>query len=163
MSILLHNWLYAAAGSAIVCSIAVSLTPEGRQRKITAFVCGLVILIAIISPFSSFDVAAYGDALAKYETMADSTAADAGKINERLSRTFIENRCEAYILDKAVSSGAKVKASVTARWDTQGFWYPYEVKLYSVSGAGAQNELTDVIEAGLGIPKERQYWSSTYD
>jgi len=163
VSVFLHNWLYAVAGSAIVCSIAVTLTPEGRQRKITVFVCSLVMLIAVISPIRKFDVTAYGNALEKYGTMADDAATGADKMNQRLSRTFIEDRCEAYILDKAVSSGAKVKASITARWDTRGFWYPYEVKLYSDSCAAARNELADAIEAGLGIPKERQYWSDAYD
>ena len=163
MSEFLKNWVCALAGAGLICAAAAALSPEGKWRRITSLCCGLVMIIALVSPLKGFDAAEYGRELYKYRAAASEAAGKSEDIQKRLNRSYIEDECEAYILDKAVSSGAKVKASITARWDTRGFWYPYEVKLYSDSCAAARNELADAIEAGLGIPKERQYWSDAYD
>lgn len=163
MTQFLHGWLYAVTGTAIVCALAVALTPEGRPRKITAMVCGLAMLAALISPFKTFDVTSYASALKKYEDQADDIASGASKKNDRLSRTIIEERCAAYILDKAGSQAAGLKADVTAKWNTEGYWYPYEARLSGSCGEAEKEKLAGIIEADLGIPAERQYWSDTDD
>lgn len=161
MTELLRNWLFGLAGAAIVCSLATALTPEGRWRKITGLVCGVVMVIALISPLKDFNVSDYGSQLSEYRNAADKAAGRSEEISESLNRTYIQEECEAYILDKAADLNAGVRTEVTARWDTGGWWYPYEVKIVGDCGEAVKNKLTAVIEADLGIPAERQYWSGT--
>ena len=161
MTELLRNWLYALAGASIVCALATALTPEGRWRRITQLVCWLVMVVALISPLRAFDVGGYGEELSKYQTAAAEAAGKSEDIDSSLNRTIIEEQCQAYILDKAKSAGADMDAAVTARWSTEGFWYPYEVKMTGSCGEKAKSELAGLMESELGIPEERQYWSDT--
>lgn len=163
MSGALKDWMFSLAGAAIVCSMASALAPEGRWRKITSLVCGMVMIIALISPVKSFSISTYGAELSKYRDAAGKAAEKSEEIGSRLNRTYIEDECEAYILDKAKSLGAHLTAQVTARWDTGGFWYPYEAKLVSDCSAEDRSRISGIMEAELGIPAERQYWSGAYE
>ena len=81
--------------------------------------------------------------------------------SERLQRTVIESELRAYILDKAAQCGVSLAdAQVTLQWSTDGYWYPYAVRLVT-SGAAENSRLAQTIEADLGIPRARQEWSST--
>ena len=75
-----------------------------------------------------------------------------------LDRTYIEERCQAYILSKAAQLGAPVtEARVTARWEEDDMvWYPWTVTLDCPRHAA----LAGLIEGELGIPAERQEWSA---
>ena len=79
---------------------------------------------------------------------------------EELNRAVIEEECAAYILDKAAQCGVSLAdAQVTLQWSTDGYWYPYAVRLVT-SGAAENSRLAQTIEADLGIPRARQEWSS---
>ncbi|HPS75324.1 MAG TPA: hypothetical protein PLD83_02670 [Oscillospiraceae bacterium] len=158
MTEFLKNWLLALAGAAVVCSLAVTLTPEGRFRRITSLVCGAAMIAALISPLCRFDTAAYASGLAQYRAAAAQAAGDGEKISEALNRTYIQEQCEAYILDKAEKLGANVDVRITARWDTGGWWYPYSAQITGDAGGG-KSALTEAMEAELGIPAQRQDWS----
>ena len=63
-------------------------------------------------------------------------------------------------MDKAAQCGVSlVDAQVTLQWSTDGYWYPYAVRLVT-SGAAENSRLAQTIEADLGIPRARQEWSS---
>ena len=80
--------------------------------------------------------------------------------SERLQRTVIESELRAYILDKAAQCGVSLAdAQVTLQWSTDGYWYPYAVRLVT-AGATENSRLAQTIEADLGIPRARQEWSS---
>lgn len=153
-----HSWLLSLVGAAVVCAMAVALTPSGRPRRITSLVCGIVMIIALISPLRRFDVSLYSREVQKYRQAGQDIAANGEKINEELSRTIIEQDCEAYILDKAelLDSGAAI--DITARWDTQGFWYPYEADIGGALSDSQKKTVAGLLESDLGIPLDRQTW-----
>ena len=107
----------------------------------------------------SFDYDSYAAALqsCRLAVQTDGAAPDCG---DGLQRTVIESELRAYILDKAAQCGVSLAdAQVTLHWSTDGYWYPYAVRLVT-SGAAENSRLAQTIEADLGIPRARQEWSS---
>jgi hypothetical protein len=158
---LLREWIMGLAGAAVVTGLALSLTPKGRVRSVMRLVCGAVMIIALIKPVIEFDFDAYSIGLARYRADMEHITASARETSDRLQRTIIEEECSAYILDKAHILGLDcTKAEVTVKWGDEGYWYPYEAHL-QINGPQEQlNRLAGLIEAELGIPRERQHWSS---
>ena len=83
---------------------------------------------------------------------------DLSEVNERLSKVIIEEQSEAYILDKATSLDMDVTAEVEARRGDGELWYPYEATLSGEYTDAQKNELSELIEAELAIPAQRQNW-----
>ena len=107
----------------------------------------------------AFDYDSYAAALqdCRVSVSTDGAVSDS---SERLQRTVIESELRAYILDKAAQCGVSLAdALVTLQWSTDGYWYPYAVRLVT-SGAAENSRLAQTIEADLGIPRARQEWSS---
>lgn len=156
MAELFGNWIRGLAGVAVFSAIALTLTPSGRVKNVLRALCGLIMVIALLRPLIGIDLADYGRSLAKYrESLIARTDTEAG---DRLSRIIIENETRAYILDKAAGLGlAPQSVSVSARW-ANGFWVPDQVSVTGPTGADAE-ALSNLIEAQLGIPKDRQHWS----
>ena len=158
MSELLRSWVLGLAGAALLGAFALTLTPEGRVRRVTKLLVGVVLALALIRPLADFDFETYAASLA-VSREAETRAAALGETNDRLQRTIIEAECAAYISDRAARLGLRpVSASVTAKWGDALCWYPYEATLRGEPDALARRALASAIEAELGIPASRQYW-----
>ena len=99
--------------------------------------------------------------ISEYRREAEELTQGAEKNSNQLSRTIIENELEAYILDKAKEMGEiPTSLALEMKWSSEGYWYP---ETASINAAGmsvtAKNRLKNLIEAELGIPAEKQYWS----
>ena len=158
----LRQWILGLAGAAALCAAALALTPPGRVQRVQKLVCSTVMLLALISPLYSLDTGALARAMARSRETELALSQQAEQAAQRLRRSIIEEECAAYILDKAAETGITLDAaSVTARWDEDGFWYPWEARLDGADGS--KKQLAPVIEAQLGIPEARQYWSCDED
>lgn len=143
----------------VFCGLALSLTPEGGVKKATAFCCSLLLMLCVLTAVQSLDTASYSLELARYRELGKELAADAEARTERLNRLVIEQECETYILNRAASLGAReLQASVTARWDSEGFWVPDSVRLTGRIGVKQRDELSELITAELGMDEEQQEW-----
>lgn len=147
----------SVAASSILSALALALCPDGRVKNILRLVCGIVCALALVSPLRSLDITGLSAAMAAYGQRAQIIAENAEEEKKMLERTYIEERCAAYISDKAAAMGvAAGNVTVLARWDEQALvWYPYEAAL----DCGRNEELSRALEAELGIPAERQRWS----
>lgn len=153
------NWIRALIGAAVFCALAMALCPEGRVKRVLRFACGLVMAAALLFPVLSLDLDYLPKAMARYSEAAKRQTESAADTADRLNRTIIESECETYILDKAAALGFELReAEVTARWSDEGFWYPWECRLSAAEGDA--NGLSELIEAELGIPEERQSWEA---
>ena len=98
--------------------------------------------------------------ISNYRKQADEIIGSTEEKQNNLSRSIIEHELEAYILDKAQSSDTELTSvEVSAKWGDESCWYPYEVKLVANIPQMEKNLISNSIEAELGVPKERQYWS----
>jgi len=158
---LIRTWILGLTGAAVITGLALSLTPKSRVRSVMRLVCGAVMIIALIKPVLEFDFETYSVGLAQYRADMDRITAAARETSDRLQRTIIEEECSAYILDKARILGLDCTvAAVTVKWGDEGYWYPYEAHLQIKGPDQQKNNLAGLIEAELGIPRGRQYWSN---
>ena len=158
----LKEWIGALCACAMICAAALALTPSGRVRKVQRLVCSTVMLLALISPLCSIDIDVFARAQAQFRQLEQSMLQQTEETGKQLNRSIIEQQYAAYILDKAVAMGHAPKAaSVTARWDEEGCWYPWEATIDGT--VECRRQMAAVIEAELGIPAQRQHWSCDTD
>lgn len=155
------SWIYAIIGTAAVCAVCSSLTPEGRVKKATELVFGIVMIIAIISPLKALDFEVYSISAEKYKLRSEELVAEGNEARENLDRRIIERKYAAYILDKAEKSGVTPLAvNVQCRWSNDGYWYPsgVEITLASQSDEEKCIAVKSAVEAELGIDATHQIW-----
>ena len=154
------NWIRAIAGAALICAVAFALTPKGKVKNVLKLICGIVLICAIVNPVIKKNLPNMSMDMSKYRKQADEIANNAEDTKNSMSRTIIEDKLKAYILDKAKSYNAELdEVSVSVKWGDEECWYPYEVSLTASIGEKEKQLISNAIEADLGIPKERQYWS----
>ena len=164
MNELLSGWLIRITGAALIAAVAVTLAPEGPVKKALRLVCGTMMVIALLSGPVDFDYSAYAARLADYRSYAESLIDDTQEDGTQLVRTVIEHELESYILDKAQAYGASnVEVSVTARWSSDGYWYPDVVTIAGDFDDNARQALAQYIAAEFGIPETQQEWEWNAD
>lgn len=162
MSEFVHNYIQTLVYSAVFCFLALALTPEGSGKKAVGIACAAAMMIAVISPVVSIDLSDYSKTLTEYKLKAEEYASS-GKIeSENLNRLYIQDKCQAYILDKAKEIGADIsEVTVTAEWTTEGFWYPASCEIWYDCTDEQRAELEVFIGTQLGISKDEQKWCKT--
>lgn len=155
----LRAWLLSLAGAALLTALAAMFPTSESLRRVVKLIGGVALTCLLFSPLVSFDYDSYAAALqsCRLAVQTDGAAPDCG---DGLQRTVIESELRAYILDKAAQCGVSLAdAQVTLQWSTDGYWYPYAVRLVT-AGAAENSRLAQTIEADLGVPRARQEWSS---
>ena len=161
MAEVLRTWIASIISSAVFCAVIIAVTPKGRVFNALKLLCGLVMIFAIISPLADINFDEYSKSLKKYRDRAEELTARANEYEDKYNRVFIQDKCAAYILDKAESYGVHPSSvAVSADWSMDGYWYPVSADINCNCTDELRNKLTASIEAELGIAKERQTWSN---
>jgi hypothetical protein len=157
----IREWIIGIAGAALLTAVATAITPESKAKRVVRLICAVTMILALIQPVISFDYSSFSQYTAQFKSDGMAYSQSLEETANSLSRTIIEEECTAYILDKGQSLGiAELSAEVTLKWNTDGYWYPEYVTLSGFGTAQAQQSLMYAIEAELGIPAERQVWST---
>ncbi len=157
---LIRAWILGIAAAALAAAIFTALSPQGKARKITMFASGFMLMAAMIKPVIGFDFSVFSSAVMQYGTMGQEYAVMLNEKNDTLLKTIIEERCGAYISDKATSLGMEnVKIRVRAVKGDGGYPYPYEVYISAKYSQSRKKALTDYLESEFGVPASRQHWS----
>lgn len=147
-------------GLSLFCGIALGLMPEGGVKKAASIACTVVLVMTVLLPLGTLDISQYSLELAKYREMGEQLEEKGDAFRDSMSRTVIEQECEAYIMDKAEAMGITVDTvKVRAFWNSEGVWVPESAEIRSGCGESEKKRLSDVIFADLGIPAENQEWS----
>ena len=155
-----RGYLLRLTAGAFLSAGLLALIPKGTSKKAAAVLCGLVMLLLALTPLAQLDYDALSEAISRLELEKEEARTGIEIRNQELVARIISGRVQAYILDKAAQFGVSlVDAQVTLQWSTDGYWYPYAVRLVT-SGAVENSRLAQIIEADLGIPRARQEWSS---
>ena len=156
MTAILGKWAVSLAGGAVLCAICLELSPEGQVKGVQKTLCGMVMALALLSPVLQFDFDAYAANLAKYRIQAQEITGSADSLRQNFSKAYIEEQCQAYILDKARLSGAIVTGvKVETRWVGEGVWIPVSAEIQGEY----HDTLAALIEGDLGISRDKQVWS----
>lgn len=159
MNEFIGSWIRGIATAAIVTGIALAAAPPGRIRQVMKMTCGVVMIIAIISPLLGKQLPGLSADLSKYRQEAAELAQAAWAESSNLDRSYIEGKCAAYISEKAAAMGIELEnVRVIAEWSGEGCWYPDEVHIVCPVSTGDKVAVSAIIEAELGIPQEKQVW-----
>ncbi len=154
-----REWILTVTGTALVASAALALAPEGGAKRSLRFICGLMMMAALMSIALKLEAFGLGEYAARYNLEAQGYIEEAMAGSRDETRFIIESRCETYILDKAEALGVRVESvEVTAAWSGGGYWYPVS----AVIEGDESVELSRTIEAELGIDAGSLSWRGAY-
>ncbi len=152
----LRTWILTVCGTALIWGVGMALVGE-RGKRTLGVAGGFAAMAAMLSVVGNIDALGVGVYVDRYRDEAAGIVEDAEERVRRETRFIIEEKCEAYIMDKASEMGVALRSvTVTAKWSGEGFWYPERCALEGVES----RELSRVIEAELGIGPDRQSWST---
>lgn len=155
---LVREWCIRLIVTGLVCSVVLAITPEGGAKQGVKIACAVVSALALLSIAGKLDTEELSKSLARLRLEAERATQEGYKKGNEETRFIIEEKCEAYILDKEEAQGLSVE--VTAKWSDEGYWYPYEVRLSGDVTQEKKSSIAYIVESELGIPSERQIWST---
>lgn len=153
-----RGYLLGITSTALCCGILVTfLGKKGIHGNVIKFLCGIVMLVTVLSPLVDLHLENSMDAWKQiYQKSQD--VITAGKITgENEYAHIIKERTRAYILDKAENFGADLNVEVTLSEEVP--LSPCSVTLSGAVSPYAKMALSDMIERDLGIPLEEQKWT----
>ena len=153
------HWLRAIIAVSLLCAVADALMPPGAVRRAGKLVCGLVLLGTVLSPVAGLDAESGQRWLDGYLSGLDSREEELEKTVNGHMKGIIEQRCAAYIVDKAEELGLTCTARVTCEASEDGVYLPVRTEVTGLRTAGEQEKLIRVIERDLGVPAERQFYA----
>lgn len=153
---MLKQWIIGITCAALIGALAEALAPPGRVKSAGRLAVGLLLLLAVVKPLGVLDYSVLAGALAEYRP--DGTACEAA-LEEKsgaVLKAVIEERTDAYILDKAKTLGMDCTAEVTYYYGPDGEVRPEAVVVRGEFTEDQQGELSRALEGELGIPAQQQ-------
>ena len=157
MTELLHQWIGMLTAAGILAACAMTLSARGSTGRVTRLSCGLLLGMVLFGPLLRLNMDEYAVSLASYRKRSAEISGALEETEKLLDRLYIEDACEAYILDEAQTLGLEGSVEVRAKW-RDSCWVPWEAELSLGGGAEGKKKLRAAMEAELGIPLERQNW-----
>ena len=155
---LVRQWLLGVTCTAMVLALTQALAPEGGVKKVCRLAGGLALLLAAVSPLLTLEEGAASRALEEYRAAVQDCGDDLAEKADLFYETIIAEETAAYIVDKAGEIGVSCQAEVTFAYDEDGVPYPWEVTARGVWTEEERGRLSQLIEADLGVPGQRQYY-----
>lgn len=147
--------------AALFASLALALAPEGRGKAALKWCCGLMLCLAVAQSATKLRPEVLAEAAAEQRLLAERFALEQEETAWQLYRSIIQTETEAYIWKQAEALGVKaLRLRLTLR-DGTHCPYPYAISLQGAFTQAQQAELSGLLEGELGIPRERQQWSSS--
>lgn len=151
------GYILSVVAAAIIVGIPGDLiSKNGSMGKIYRLIGGLFLSFTIISPMVNLDFSNINDFFEDFALEAEYHAAAGESEADKSYRAIIKSRAEAYILDKAELYQASIRADVTLSDEESAV--PVSVQLIGNVSPYAKIQLSEIIEAELGIAKENQKW-----
>ena len=154
----LGKYILSVTSAAILYSILQSLLDKKRSAFILLrLLGGLFLAVTVLAPIAEFDFDMIFDIPWDYTVIGSSFAEQGRQITEDRFSELIKTRCEAYILDKAMSYQTPMQVEITLSQDENPV--PVAVYLQGNISPYAKKEMQDWLQRDMGIPKENQVWT----
>ena len=139
------------------CTCAVVLRffdSNTRFKPIITFICGLFMLITVISPLRNFQIGDIAGISTDFQLEAESIV-DIGIQEANISKNkIICESVETYILDKANQLGVNLEIHISINGDGT----PVGVNIAGQVSPYTRSRLQQIISDDIGIPPEAQIW-----
>ena len=153
----LGKYILSITAAAIFLSILRAIHgKKGLNSALVKLIGGLFLTFTVIAPVADVDTGAlFSISMDLTEQGSTIAAIGATESNEQL-RGIIKQRCETYILDKALTYGADLDVDVTLTDDEMPV--PDAIRLQGSISPYTKAAFTQWLEDEMGIPKEQQLW-----
>ncbi len=156
---MMEQTIRALCAVSILCGAALSLCPEGQGKRALSFVCSVAVLACAVNCLAGLDWQEYALEGARLRDRQEAFLQQSTEVCDKLDRTVIEQRYEAYALEAARSLGLRVRSvRILSHWSLEGFWVPYQARVEGKLTEEEKGLLAGRLEADLGISRERQEW-----
>ena len=151
----MKGYFFGIAAAAMAVSILAALLRKGLLRQVFLLAGGVLITIQVLSPLARGELAQFGQYLSGLQIVKDEIASGIEVENQEILAQIIKEKTEAYILDKAASLGASVRAEAEVRQGSQ-YPYPWSCEVTGLLTPEQQRQLSSDLSLSLSIPEERQ-------
>lgn len=149
----LRELILPLAAAAVVCSLAVALTPEGKTKAAVRMAAALVLAVAVLRPLMGLNLQDFKVSLESAQREAQAAAALGQETEKNLRRDIIEQELETYIVEQARALGVSLEAQVALDEENR----PCGAELTGKTLTGeARRNLEALLTEELGIPAEGQ-------
>jgi len=148
------NWLLGVTGAAILAAMAESLAPKGAGKQVTRLVCGLVILLAVIRPVMTLEVADLREITDLWQAEIQKNTVQLESQQEKQMKAVIEQEFEAYILDKTAQMGLTCTVRVICEENAEGVQLPDSISIGGAMTSEQQEQLRQALSQELGLAPE---------
>lgn len=154
----LGRYILSVVSAAILLSILRSLLDKKSSAAVLLqLVGGLFLTFTVVSPVADINFEAFFDMPLDYISEGNLLAVQAQEATQDELCEIIKQRCEAYILDKAMSYQAPLQVDVSLSTDETPV--PCSVRLQGSITPYAKSALQKWLQDEIGIPKENQLWT----
>ena len=151
---LLRTWLFGLTAVSALLALAESLVTQEGIRRVLRLAGGVLMILVLLQPVVRMDL---GDLRLSPDALrqeAEALEEEYARQQEAALETGIEEELASYIWDKAQALGLSCQVRVTVETGADGIPVPRSV---TVTGAYSE-DLSEIIETDLGIPREQQNW-----
>lgn len=149
-----RTWLLGVVLTALAGGLARQLAPQGKEQSMVRLVSGLLLALAILRPLAGSGWDGPEIPAGNFSLQSREQAELYRKNQQEALSAIIEEKTEAYILDKANRLGLDCTVRVTAAAGESGIPLPTSV---TVRGAYS-SALAKCMEEEVGIPAQNQIW-----
>lgn len=153
----IRDYLLAVVAVSILCSTILHLMNNHHGKEIGKIICGLVLTIMILRPFTTLDSLNLDILSNRYEENIQDAVSTGEKLAHSAWSDIIKLETEAYILDKAAELNADIYVTVAVKEDTLPV--PIAADITGSISPYARTQLEKIMEDALGITKENQRWN----
>ena len=154
---MIYRYILCVICTAILSGIICGVFPKKENTHIR-FVAGLAVTISVLTLLfngRTFDLESYFDQFTVDTTFATSEGEEMAR---QTSATFIKEKTESYVLNKAAELGTDLDVSIVL--SNEEFPVPKEITVFGSVSPYVKKQLITTIEENLGIDEDAQLWIS---
>ncbi len=155
-----QEWLCPLLCGAVFAALTLSLTPEGSTKRTVRFILGVFMTLLVLQPIRRMKTEWNAAWFSLEHLDTADFLQDTERISQQLTEAFIKKEAEAYIWNAADRLGIRDLGVCIGLQTEEGCPVPYEISLRGCWTEEQKTALTFLLEGELGIPRERQDWSS---
>lgn len=149
-------YLITVTAAALICAIAVKAVKNGTIHSLIRLLCGVFMALTVVSPWLKIRIDSLSDITSVIWNDASAAAGTGEKLAREAMVSYIKEKTQAYILDKAKVLGVSLDVEVTVSGDDIPI--PEGVIVTGAVSPYNRSILTDYIRENLGIDTEAQIW-----
>lgn len=149
------RYVVSMVSVALISGVLLAVLPEGSARTLIRFLCGVLMLVSVVSPIKKIEIPAVTDIASDFFQEGKETA-EQGSLMARQSRIQrIKETLEEYICVKASELGADLRVTVFLDESET----PSGVHIAGNISNETRQEVQTWITKELGIREENQEWT----